>query len=740
MSLESALDEERREVMNILEGRTTQTRAPASPTTSSIGQNAGTAISAPAVRSMLDIAGPAAPRHGSIAGTGGGAATSTLRNVPTTRSMLDLTSSPPPNRYAHSISRPPTNVQSSSSGLHRAQSDAASHPPETWPRLLNDRDRAVNPTQDYQFGMLPSIQSQALPKRVTQGRKKQGLATGSMAAIMQGQELGPLPRGRDSGRHNSTAGILGGHSKSPSSRLNNRASSPGSSMLNTNSFNLMPTPGKFVTDGGKVIDMNSAYRRLSDVALLNSGGNLSNLPGRNTERVRAGSGEVISPSGGLRLQKDYYERGENMEGAIESSDEDPSSSGEDGWDSQSLRGRRKTRGKRGAGGTDADTEDSETDGASSGGAAAGTLGMGRTAGPRKVKSLLAAAEEERLNISSQYKVRSLLEPTVTVTGPGGEKLPAKRRGVRPLTNYNQTASGRSTPATSDSEEMRDIKRAQRMSINISPIDNSIPNRVIKTIIRGEFSRMQQEAEEGSRRLRTYLVATDLSDEAAYALEWTIGTVLRDGDTLLAVYAVDEESGTGKTGDSDSIHGVPVGEGAQTIHDTAALVGKLTATLQSPPPSLGPSPPGQTSLLPGANTHSRGVSTDSRYMSKPEQERYHAIEDISQTCIKFLRKTKLQVRIAVEVIHCKSPKYMITEAIDGLEPTLVILGSRGRSALKGVLLGSFSNYLVTKSSVPVMVARKKLQKPNSKSRLPHVRLANNLTPAKATKSLADAKID
>lgn len=201
-----------------------------------------------------------------------------------------------------------------------------------------------------------------------------------------------------------------------------------------------------------------------------------------------------------------------------------------------------------------------------------------------------------------------------------------------------------------------------MSINISPIDNSIPNRVIKTIIRGEFSRMQQEAEEGSRRLRTYLVATDLSDEAAYALEWTIGTVLRDGDTLLAVYAVDEESGTGKTGDSDSIHGVPVGEGAQTIHDTAALVGKLAATLQSPPPSLGPSPPGQTSLLPGANTHSRGVSTDSRYMSKPEQERYHAIEDISQTCIKFLRKTKLQVRIAVEVIHCKSPKYMITEAV------------------------------------------------------------------------------
>lgn len=42
----------------------------------------------------------------------------------------------------------------------------------------------------------------------------------------------------------------------------------------------------------------------------------------------------------------------------------------------------------------------------------------------------------------------------------------------------------------------------------------------------------------------------------------------------------------------------------------------------------------------------------------------------------------------------------------------------------VILGSFSNYLVTKSSVPVMVARKKLRK-HSKYKRP-VKLANNLT--------------
>lgn len=66
-------------------------------------------------------------------------------------------------------------------------------------------------------------------------------------------------------------------------------------------------------------------------------------------------------------------------------------------------------------------------------------------------------------------------------------------------------------------------------------------------------------------------------------------------------------------------------------------------------------------------------------------------------------------------------------IDALDPTLVVLGSRGRSALKGVLLGSFSNYLVTKSSVPVMVARKKLKKHVKKvGGQSGVRLSNNLS--------------
>lgn len=55
----------------------------------------------------------------------------------------------------------------------------------------------------------------------------------------------------------------------------------------------------------------------------------------------------------------------------------------------------------------------------------------------------------------------------------------------------------------------------------------------------------------------------------------------------------------------------------------------------------------------------------------------------------------------------------------------------------VILGSFSNYLVTKSSVPVMVARKKLRK-HTKYKRPSVRLANNLTAG--GRGLLTARVD
>lgn len=45
----------------------------------------------------------------------------------------------------------------------------------------------------------------------------------------------------------------------------------------------------------------------------------------------------------------------------------------------------------------------------------------------------------------------------------------------------------------------------------------------------------------TRRKRRYVVASDLSEESKYAVEWGIGTVLRDGDEMLVVTVVENES-------------------------------------------------------------------------------------------------------------------------------------------------------------------------------------------------------
>ena len=392
MSLESALDEERRAVMDILEGRNTQRSSPMA-SSSAYGQNGRNSSPVAPVRSMLDI-GPAAPRHGSIAGGGVGVTPSPLRSAPLIsgkRSMLDPLI-PPAARTTRSTTTSPTEVKLPTSGLHRAQSDASSHPMEGRFRTVNDKDK--NLQSKYQFDMTSTVSGAALPKRVSLGGKKNKAGRSAMASIVQDQVLDSIPP-RDSGRHNSTASILGGHSRSPSSRLNKRSQSPSAGMLNTNSFNPMSVPGTFVTDSGKVIDMNSAYRRLSDAALLNSGGNLSLLPKRNSAaRARAGSGEVLSPAGEPRLQKDYYEH-EHGEGAIESSDEEHSSD-DDAWSTQNPRGRRRGRRKKSSSG-DADDDSDE-------GMKEGPVGMGRSGTPRMVRTLMGAAEEERKLCGSWYVI------------------------------------------------------------------------------------------------------------------------------------------------------------------------------------------------------------------------------------------------------------------------------------------------------------------------------------------------
>ncbi|KAL1600399.1 hypothetical protein SLS60_006784 [Paraconiothyrium brasiliense] len=460
-------------------------------------------------------------------------------------------------------------------------------------------------------------------------------------------------------------------------------------MLNTNSSNLMPSPNKYVTDSGKVIDMSSAYRKLSDANLSRSGGSLSSLPSR--KGSDPSKGESLAPGGGVRLATDDF--GDD-EAAVESSENDDTEDSDgDGWGGAKRRGRQRRR----------------SDGSE-----------GKV--PRSK------------DVSTTYRVRSMLEPDVTITGPdgttlAGEKMSNKKSGVHPHTSFDQSGSAVSTPYNSDTEaDLSELKSAQQLSMNISPIQSSPEaHRCVRQIVRGNYGKFLADAENGLRRQRVYLVATDISEEAAYALEWTIGTVLRDGDTLLAVYAVDEEVGVGGT----DTPGATQGNVTTAQQESDSLMKTLSnhQGLIADGSGLGPSP---------LSNSVSASETDTSTMNKAEKDRYQAAVEVSDRCVKLLRKTRLQVRVVVEVFHCKSPKHMLTEVIDFLDPTLVILGSRGRNALKGVLLGSFSNYLVTKSSVPVMVARKRLRK-HSKYKRKNLRLSNVISPSNNGR-LANAKID
>jgi hypothetical protein len=303
-------------VVALLEGR----KPPSQQGRAASGHRAASPAGATAspVRSMLDVGHGRPPpgRHASIAGTTMGITQPSnppFSHAPSVRSMLD-TSSPPPTPGL--ASRP-----------HRASHGSASPPAPQPGRVLTYAK--TNPEDAYNFEMLPSIESQAMPKRVTQGGKKK---PGAMAAIFGSSDNGKGPEGR----HGS---LISRSNKSVSpapGRIGGRSQSPAARKLNNNSLNLLNNPNTYVSGTGQVIDLASAYRRLSDAALLKSGGRLADLPTR--KDVNLVKGEQIAPDGGVRLTKDF-----NEEDAIDSSDDEESGSSDEEWNADRRRGRGLTR-------------------------------------------------------------------------------------------------------------------------------------------------------------------------------------------------------------------------------------------------------------------------------------------------------------------------------------------------------------------------------------------------------------
>ncbi|EKJ74780.1 hypothetical protein NXS19_005110 [Fusarium pseudograminearum] len=684
MSIEAMLDMERKEVLALLENRPKPNPAMQG------GMRSASPYATPRspVRSMLDVGNQPAP--------------GSPRQAPV-RSMLDTTSPPPPRvrsmldtdtplsaaKPSGTSTTPNSPVMTKASlapantGHTRSFSDAASNPVEFGPRAASRND----PVAGYQFSDIITRNSgQQLPKRNTQGgRKPSGNA---LSEALRNSDLSGLQIPGESDRKRSWfGGNSNKKSKSPHNRLASRSRSPHVPQA--------LSPGTAMLDDGTIVDLSSAYRRLSDANLAYSTGSLSALPNRQNSQ----SGRMI---------KDYL--GPDGE-ALGSSDEDEPYSSDD-----EDRGRKK------------DPRSLNPD-------AVGQSGSEKER--RKSLSLMAAAEEERVTVSKQQGYRSLFdEPEIKVTTPLGENTRLnKGGGVHPKTAYDQMSTVASANDSDEELDMDDIKRAQNLTCSMSNIiSTNESHRAIRMIYRGDYNKIAQQAEDEQHRLRKYLVASDLSDESTHALEWAIGTVLRDGDTLMCIYCVDEETGIGGVDNS-------VPDDPKAMKEQAAAINTV-ASSRSVAPSMSAVPDFVRNTIRGDsknNTPNTSPAPSSRAggeRGRAEDERRHAVKQITDKVLRLLRKTTLQVRVIVEVLHCKNPKHLITEVIDLVNPTLVVIGSRGRSALKGVILGSFSNYLVTKSSVPVMVARKRLRK---QGKYRGVKPVNNLSNPTA-RSLASAKID
>ncbi|KZV91228.1 adenine nucleotide alpha hydrolases-like protein [Exidia glandulosa HHB12029] len=153
--------------------------------------------------------------------------------------------------------------------------------------------------------------------------------------------------------------------------------------------------------------------------------------------------------------------------------------------------------------------------------------------------------------------------------------------------------------------------------------------------------------------RRYVVASDRSEESRYAIEWAISTVLRDGDELFIVTVVETDS-------------------------------KLD-------PASGAQPADRVLKL------------------RNQQERQTLAFLLAKMATGLLQRTRLQVAITCQAWHAKNSRHMLLDIVDYYEPIMLIVGSRGVGQLKGILLGSTAHYLIQKSSVPVMVARRKLKR-------------------------------
>lgn len=283
----------------------------------------------------------------------------------------------------------------------------------------------------------------------------------------------------------------------------------------------------------------------------------------------------------------------------------------------------------------------------------------------------AESRRQKLETYQEYRRKIIHQENENLRNHGGH-------WAKKVQNQDGSPTGSEeeflVPYTSAVEDKLDSEFASQLNETIKEgdIDSNISqSRVIQTITRGNFFQLVNP----EVKPKMFLLCMDFSPESIFALEWALGTVLVDGSVLFIVCVIEE---------NDSNHQLK----GNTLNESAR-----------------------------------------------EKTRLDMLNRAKQQVLNLLKLTKLQIHIVIEIIHHPIPRHLILEFIDNIQPTLVVVGSKGLSAIKGVLLGSLSNYLVTKSTVPVMVVREKLKKINRFKSGSSV-FANNIKPL----TLSEARVD
>ncbi|KAG9323636.1 hypothetical protein KVV02_000579 [Mortierella alpina] len=231
----------------------------------------------------------------------------------------------------------------------------------------------------------------------------------------------------------------------------------------------------------------------------------------------------------------------------------------------------------------------------------------------------------------------------------------KPANTRPRSTSASIASATTTPITSENASQPRQRRAS------TAVDGYVARVGFDTLgcdDTAEYAFTLQAKTDGWRRTktsRTFLVGTDLNDYSAHALQWVMENMVENGDEIVALRVVPIE-----LRDSLSKTGIPSFQGQESAARSEA--NNIMSTIRD------------------RNLSGKEISIVVEYM-------VGNVRDTIQHMIKLY------------------------------QPDMLVVGTRGRSSVKGFLLGSVSRYCLHHSPVPVIVVRpeRKLNKSKNKAK-------------------------